>query len=46
MSLTITVSTQADLRDHIRTLVQENVNHNVRFLELEYQPADLDFRSS
>ena len=46
MSLTVTVSTQADLRDDIRTLVQENVNHNVRFLELEYQPADLGFRSS
>ena len=38
ISLTIIVSAQADLRDEIRTLVQDNVNHNVRFLELEYQP--------
>lgn len=37
-SLTVLVSTQGDLRDEIRTLVQNNVNHNVRFLELEYQP--------
>lgn len=36
--LTATVSTQAGLRDEIRTLVQAHVDHNVRFLELEYQP--------
>lgn len=37
-SLIMLVSTQADLRDDIRTLVQAHVYHNVRFLELEYQP--------
>ena len=36
--LTVLVSTQVDLRDEIRTLVQANMDHNVRFLELEYQP--------
>lgn len=39
MSLTVIVSTQADLRDDFRTLVQANMDHNVRFLELEYQPS-------
>ena len=40
MPLTAIVSTQADLRDDIWTLVQGNVSHNIRFLELEleYQP--------
>lgn len=38
MPLTVLVSTQADLRDKIRTLVQANMDHKVRFLELEYQP--------
>ena len=37
MPLTAIVSTQAGLRDDIWTLVQANVSHNVRFLELEYQ---------
>ena len=36
--LTLAVSTQADLRDDLRTLVQANMNHNIRLLELEYQP--------
>ena len=39
MPLTAIVSTQADLRDNIWTLVQANASHNVRFLELEYQPC-------
>lgn len=38
MPLTVIVPTQVDLRDDIRTLVQANVNHNVRFSGVEYQP--------